>query len=162
MPAVSVGVLGLSMGGAATLLAAAEEPALQAVVVDSAFSHVRDMIAPGNGAHYALLQVDGAGVHPGHGGDVRHPVRHRRERGGAGESGRNSSLPHPGGPLRSRQPRIPVEQGVRIHASAQKGSEFWVVPGSDHVDAFLDAPDEYVERVDAYFNDRLMGAAPGN
>lgn len=52
--------------------------------------------------------------------------------------------------------RIPVGQGVRIHASSPAGSELWLVPGSGHVDAFLDSPDEYVERVDAYFRIQLQ------
>ena len=37
--------------------------------------------------------------------------------------------------------RVPAEQSVRIHASAPAGSELWLIPGSDHADAFLDAPD---------------------
>ena len=45
MPPERIGVLGWSMRGAASLLAAAEEPAIRAMVADSAFADVRDMIA---------------------------------------------------------------------------------------------------------------------
>ena len=54
--------------------------------------------------------------------------------------------------------RIPPEQSVRIHAAAPAGSELWLQPGSEHADSFLDAPDEYVERVDAYLRGRLAPA----
>jgi fermentation-respiration switch protein FrsA (DUF1100 family) len=51
--------------------------------------------------------------------------------------------------------RIPVEQGRRVHRAAPAGSDFWLVPGVDHVDAFTTYPVEYVRRVEAYFGERL-------
>ncbi len=51
--------------------------------------------------------------------------------------------------------RIPVEQGIRVHAASHQNSSLWLVPGTDHVDAFLNFPDEYTERVIAYFRGRL-------
>ncbi len=160
VPPVSVGVLGLSMGGAAALLAAAEEPALQAVVVDSAFAHVRDMIAQETARTTLFFKWMVPAFIPGM--EVMSDVLYGIDVGAVAPEQAAATLGYPILVIHAgADSRIPVEQGVRIHASAQNGSEFWAVPGSDHVDAFLDAPDEYVERVDAYFNDRLMGTAPG-
>jgi len=51
--------------------------------------------------------------------------------------------------------RIPWQQGQRVAAAAKEGSAIWLVPGVDHVDAFLTHPDEYVDRVSGYFDSRL-------
>ena len=53
--------------------------------------------------------------------------------------------------------RIPVSHGRRVRERAPQGSELWTLPGVDHVDAFLDQPEEYVARVLAYFSTRLDG-----
>ena len=41
--------------------------------------------------------------------------------------------------------------------TAPRGSELWLAPGADHVDAFTTYPQEYTEKVAAYFNFRLGG-----
>jgi pimeloyl-ACP methyl ester carboxylesterase len=53
--------------------------------------------------------------------------------------------------------RTPVSQGLRVYENAPPGSQLWIVPGAEHVDAFQDHPDEYVARVVAYFDSRLGG-----
>ena len=45
IPAARIGVLGFSMGGVASLLAATEEPRLRALVIDSAFASIDDLFA---------------------------------------------------------------------------------------------------------------------
>jgi len=56
--------------------------------------------------------------------------------------------------------RIPIEQGRRVHRAAPAGSKIWIAPGADHVDAFNNYPDEYVRRVESYFEERLGGRSP--
>ena len=51
--------------------------------------------------------------------------------------------------------RIPFEHSVRVHRAAQPESSIWLVPEVEHVDAFLTYPDEYIERVMAYYDARL-------
>ena len=52
--------------------------------------------------------------------------------------------------------RIPFDHGVRAHEASNSESKIWLVPGVEHVDAFLTHPNEYVERVDDYFKGRLQ------
>lgn len=154
VPSASMGVLGNSMGGATALLAAAGEPALRAVAVDSAFAHVRDMIAQETARTTLFPKWVVPAFIPGM--ELMSDVLYGIDVGAVAPEQAAAALGYPILVVHGdADSRIPVEQGVRIHASAHEGSELWLVPGSDHVDAFLDAPHEYVERVDAYFNGRL-------
>ena len=51
--------------------------------------------------------------------------------------------------------RVPWQQGQRVVVAAKEGTSIWLVPGSDHVDAFLVQPDEYVRKVSAYFDQQF-------
>ncbi len=51
--------------------------------------------------------------------------------------------------------RIPYQHGQRVQQAAPAGSSMWLVPDLDHVDAFATYPEEYVERVRAYLDDRF-------
>ena len=51
--------------------------------------------------------------------------------------------------------RIPAEQGLRVYSAAHPESELWTVAALGHVEAFSTYPDEYVDRVSAYFGSRL-------
>ena len=51
--------------------------------------------------------------------------------------------------------RIPYQQGQRVQQGAPTGSSIWLVPDVDHVDAFATHPEEYVERVREYLDDRF-------
>lgn len=155
-PPGSIGVLGFSMGGATALLAAAEEPGIGAAVADSAFADVRDMIAQETARTTIFPEWIVPAFIPGM--SFMSSALYGIDIGAVVPEDAAATL---GYPIRvfhgDADSRIPPEQSVRIHASAPAGSELWLVRGSDHADAFLDAPDEYVERVDAYFRDRLAG-----
>src|SRR5688572_7539644 len=150
----SVGLLGFSMGGGTSVLAAALEPGIEALIVDSAFADLGDLIAheaarktpfpesvvpifiPGAtllaellyGIDLDLLKPERAIA------DLAYPVLVIH--GDADE-------------------RIPVEHGRRIATAATAGSELWLVDGADHVDSSSVEPDEYKRRVVAYFRERL-------
>ena len=51
--------------------------------------------------------------------------------------------------------RIPVEHAVRLREAAYAGSELWTLPGVEHSGVFDARPDEYAERVGAYFEAQL-------
>ncbi len=159
-PPGGIGVLGWSLGGATALLAAAEEPAIRGVVADSSFADVHDLIAQETARATVFPQWTVPAFVPGmkiisrvlYGIDVGAVVPEKA----AGTLGYPILVIHGGA-----DSRVPKGQSIRIHASAPTGSELWLAPGSDHADAVLDAPDEYVERVDAYFRSRLADNAPG-
>ena len=154
-----IGLLGWSLGAATALLAAEDAPAIRAVVSDSSFADVHDLIAQETARATVFPQWSVPVFVPGmklvarvlYGIDVGAVVPEKS----AGTLGYPILVIHGGA-----DSRVPPEQSVRIHASAAAGSELWVVQGSEHADAVIDAPDEYVERVDAYFRDRLSGNAP--
>ncbi len=157
----SIGVLGWSMGGATALLAAAEEPEVRAVVADSAFAHVRDMIAQETARTTVFPKWAVPLFIPGM--EVMSQILYGIDVGTVAPEQASATLGYPILVIHGdADSRIPVEQSLRIDASAAEGSELWVIPGSDHADGFLDAPDEYVERVDAYLNDRLIKDTSGN
>ena len=149
-----MGALGWSMGGATALLAVAEEPAIRAVVADSAFADARDMIAQETARSTVFPEWMVPLFIPGM--SAMSSILYDIDVGAIAPERASATLGYPilviHGDLDSR---IPVEQSVRIHASSPAGSELWLVPGSDHTDAFLDLPGEYVARVETYFRDRL-------
>ena len=155
-----IGLLGWSLGAGTALLAAAEEPAIKAVVSDSSFADVHDLIAQETDRATVFPQWAVPVFVPGmkviarvlYGIDVGAVVPEKA----AGTLGYPILVIHGG-----EDSRVPVEQSVRIYASASAGSELWLVHGSDHADAVVDAPDEYVERVDAYFHSRLADNPTG-
>ena len=51
--------------------------------------------------------------------------------------------------------RVPLEHGERVVEAAKEGSSLWQVPDTDHGDAFLTYPDEYVDRVTEYLRSRF-------
>ena len=154
-------MLGWSMGGATALLAVAEEPEVRAVVADSAFAHVRDMIAQETARTTVFPKWAVPLFIPGM--EVMSDILYGIDVGAVAPEQASATLSYPILVIHGdADSRIPVEQSLRIHASAPEGSELWVIPGSDHADGFLDAPDEYLERVDAYVNDRLIKDTSGN
>ncbi len=158
-PPESIGLLGWSLGAATALLAAEQEPAIKAVVSDSSFADVHDLIAQETASATVFPQWMVPLFIPGmkvvsrllDGIDVGAVVPERS----AGTFDYPILVIHG-----EADQRVPVEQSVRIHASAPAGSELWTLPGSEHADAVFDATDEYVERVDAYFRARLTSNAP--
>ena len=159
-PPGKVGLLGWSLGGATVLLAAAEEPAIKAVVADSSFADVHDLIAQETARATVFPQWVVPVFVPGmkiisrvlYGIDVGAVVPEKA----AGALGYPILVIHG-----EADERVPAEQSVRIHASAPVGSELWLSPGSEHADAVIDAPDEYVKRVEAYYHSRLADSTTG-
>ena len=155
-----IGLLGWSLGGATALLAAAEEPAIKAVVADSSFADVHDLIAQETARATVFPQWVVPVFVPGmkvvsralYGIDVGAVVPEKA----AGTLGYPILVIHG-----EADERVPAEQSVRIHASAPVGSELWLSPGSEHADAVIDAPDEYVKRVEVYYHSRLADSTTG-
>jgi len=147
-------LMGFSMGAATSILAAAEEPRITAVAADSPYANASDLIAreaarktpiPGwltpifmPAARLLTKWIYGI--------DIGALVPERAVAG----------LGYPVLVIHGiADERIPWRQGQRVASAAETGSSIWLVPGVDHVDAFLTHPDEYVKRVSEYFDSRF-------
>ena len=153
---VRIGVLGMSMGAGTSVLAVAEEPGIRGLVVDSPYADVSELVAYEIGRKTPIPEwvapvfVPGASLFADmlFGVDLDKLVPEE-----AVESIGFPILVIHG----DSDTRIPTEHGLRVHEAAYLGSEIWVVPGVDHLDAFKTFPDDYLDRVVPYFRARLDG-----
>lgn len=156
-PTARIGVIGFSMGAAVSLLAAAAEPAIAAVVADSAFTSGRDVVAHGVRSVLRLppemlvLAADEL-VHRRHG----YRFSHARPIDAIGRvAPRPVLIIHGAGDT-----MVPVEHAHRLYAAAGEPRELWVVPGIEHCGAyFLDRP-AYCRRVIGFL-DQYLGSVEG-
>ena len=149
-----IGVLGFSMGAATALLGVADEPGIRAVVADSPYADVSDLIAQETARQTPfpewLVPIFVPGMKPLarmlFGIDVGKLVPEEAV----------TALDFPILVIHGTgDERIPVEHGVRVHMASHRDSVLWLVPDVGHADAFKERPEEYVERVAAYFSGRL-------
>jgi dipeptidyl aminopeptidase/acylaminoacyl peptidase len=146
-PEVShVGAWGGSMGGVATILAAAHRPEIEAVVVDSAFSTLEDEIA---------VRVPSAIMRPF--------IRFFAEQ----ETGISAQQVRPIDQIGRISPRpvliiqgladkaIPLDSAQRLYNAAGEPRTLWQENGVDHVAMFSAQPQEYEERVVSFLNGAL-------
>lgn len=154
VPADSIGVIGFSMGAATSVLGVSQEPGIRALVVDSPFASASDLItqevARRTPVPKWLVPLFGPGTKLA--ADVLHDIKLGDIDPESAAAGIDYAILLIHG---MEDERIPVEQGKRVHAASHQDSSLWLVPDTDHVDAFLNFPDEYTERVVAYFVVRL-------
>lgn len=149
-----VGVIGFSMGAGISIMAAAQEPGISALVADSPFARLSDLLVQ-EAARRTFLSEDviPAFVPPAklfanlvYGIDVDELAPEEDV----------SRLAYPVLVIHGEgDARIPVSHGRRIHERAPSGSEIWTPQGVDHVDAFIENPDEYVRRLLDYLDPRM-------
>ena len=153
-PPERVGIIGFSMGAAASALAAEQEPAIRALALDSPYAKVHDLVA-----NEAALKtpfprwIIPAFIPPArvmakwfYGIDLGQMIPEESV----------AALDYPILVIHGKNDeRIPVEHGIRVHGAGAAGSELWLVDSEGHADAYLEAPEEYVRRIAAYFEDRL-------
>lgn len=155
VPRGRIGVLGFSMGAAVGLLAAAQEPRLRAVVADSAFADIKDLIVSEvrqrttmpDGLVPALIpgmELAGQLVY----GIVLREVAPVRA---------VARLEYPLLLIHGEDDtRIPADHAQRLLAAARHPStQLWLVPDVGHARAFKSAPEEYTRRVADYFRARF-------
>jgi uncharacterized protein len=146
----AIGVLGISLGGAAAIGAAAETPAIGAVAADATFADVEPVIRrawpvvsglpalfwpPTRAMGRVMFGYDLGGSRP------------------ADDMARLGARPllliHGEADL-----LVPVEN-VRVLAARHGAARVRVVPGADHARSFFADPAEYVRLVSAFFTDAL-------
>ncbi len=147
-----VGLLGVSMGGAAALGAMAEDVSIGALVTDSAFS---DVVDAARTIWTRLTRTPGQLIYPGLW--LAHVI-----------SGVDFWAARPIDDLRRIGARpvlliqgaddflVPVAQARALN-TASPTSQYWEVAGADHGGSFRVQPMEYVERVATFFDAALTG-----
>ena len=155
-----IGVLGRSMGAGASVLAAAAEPDIRALVLEGTYAEVSDLVAFEVARKTPIPQWVAPIFIPGasqlanvlYGVDLSKLAPERAVR----------SVDIPILVIHGdADTRIPTEHGMRVHEAAYPDSEIWIVPGADHGDPFNTFPEDYVDRVVSYFGTRFgQEAAP--
>lgn len=136
-----VAMWGQSMGGATAILAAAEQPGIEAVIVDSAFTTLAETI--NTAVPIAVF---------------RPFIRPMAE----AETGISVDLVRPIDAIARIAPRpvfiihgaddtvVPPDSGPRLYAAAQEPKSLWVIAGAPHVGGYALDPVTYEARVIAF------------
>ena len=150
-PTVPIGVHGISMGGAIAISAVALCPEVAAVVTDSAFAHLTGAV------QHRFDSLRGVNLQ-------MHKLTMRvaeRMTGGRVARVRPVDLvariaPRPLLLIHGTNDGIvPYAHALELYAAAGEPKELWTLPGAMHAMARFHAPDEYVERVAAFFTRAL-------
>jgi uncharacterized protein len=152
-----IGILGVSMGAATALLAAAEEPAIKAIVSDSSYADIERMIQPGLHAFLGPFALPFAPL----------ILWHAERMVGAGPSEivpENAAAQLGDRPLfiihGETDPLISVDNAYRLQKAASGPTELWIVPDCVHAQAPAVAAEEYTTRVNSFFQSALDVRAP--
>jgi uncharacterized protein len=149
-----VGLLGLSMGAGIAIMVASQEAGIAAVVADTPFADIDDRIVEETARRTPIPEAVVPVFLPA--ARLFADVFYGIELGELAPADAVRQIPYPLLIIHGEADnRTPVSQSERVYGNAPAGSELWVVSGADHVDAFLNHPDEYVERVLTYFDSRL-------
>jgi uncharacterized protein len=147
-----IGILGISMGGASAILAAAKDKRLRAVVDDSGFSDAPSVIATSFEHFIHLPAFPFAPVTIGI-ADLRANIDVNRVRpmDVIDEiSPRPLLIIHEAGDA-----IVPVDNSLRNFAAARQPKHLWLLPGSGHAQAEIIAKSKYETRVTSFFEDAL-------
>ncbi|MDP6455085.1 MAG: alpha/beta fold hydrolase [SAR202 cluster bacterium] len=149
-----IGVLGLSMGAGTSAMTAAEESAITALVLDSPYAVASELIAQETARKTPFPEwlvpmfIPMAKMWA----DLLYDID-------VNAMAPEKVVSQLGYPIMviygTGDTRIPVDHGQRVFDAAPQGSVLWAVEGSDHLDAYIEHPDDYAERVIGYFRDRL-------
>lgn len=151
-----IGLLGVSLGGSAAILAAARCPEICAVVVDSTFTSVATMIQRqfrtfiNLPAIFAPLVVWAGERQLKVKAHLIEPIRAIPE-----ISPRPVLIVHGTG-----DEMIDVQNGHDLYLAARDPKELWIVPDTAHAQALSTHPAEYERRVIAFFRRAFAGAEP--
>lgn len=147
-----IGLLGFSMGAAASLLAAAEDKELPAVVTDSCWADLMDLIKseiarrPYMPRFLTPIVPGIAKIVYGVDTDEAKPLQ-----------AVNKIAPRPIFFIHGEADRkVPVENARRLYqANNNHSNTLWIVPGAKHVRSFKAQPEEYIDKVTAFFDRTL-------
>lgn len=151
LPAAHIGIVGFSMGAAIAILIAAEDHRVRAVVADSPFATINDVLMHAHRRYRLPVTLTVAltdivtRVRYGYSFDAVRPID---------AVGRIAPRPlfliHG-----SADGLVPVEHAYRLHAVAGTNSRLWIVHGVPHCGAYFDDREEYVQQVASFFQASL-------
>ena len=145
-----VGILGFSMGASTAILAAADEPGIHGVVADSPFAVASELVAQEAArktpfpswivpAFMPAVKLMANGIYGIDLGTLT-PVK------------AVTRLDYPVLIIHGTEDdRVPLDHGERVAAAGRNGTILWRVNVEGHAESLETYPDEYFERVDAYF-----------
>jgi uncharacterized protein len=144
-----IGLVGISLGGGAAVIAFGEEPQLAALWVDSTFSDIRlaveSELARNN---YPSFLANAAGLVSQFTGVnlfERSPLQAM-----ANSGNRPVFIAHSRGDL-----RLSYTFAESLYAAAGENVELWLVDNFDHVEAIYRIPEEYEQRLAGFFGQAL-------
>ncbi|PJF40657.1 MAG: alpha/beta fold hydrolase [Chloroflexi bacterium] len=153
VPQEQIGLMGFSMGGAVSMIAASHEPRIAALWTDSTFASLRDILGSETrraglptffsiGVPIASRVVTGIDI------TDSEPQQYAQNL-----NGRPYFIVHS-----ADDERIPLEQAMKLAAGAQRGGvavEPWIVPGAGHVEAIFADPETYETKLIEFFTTAL-------
>ena len=147
LPGAGIGVIGYSMGAAVSLLAAADEPRIKAVVADSSFAVMRDVVA------HAITRRR----------LPTRPVVALADRFTRRQYGYRFDSVRPVDAIARLAPRpvmivhgaadsmITASHAYQLYEAAQSPKELWLVSGVEHCGAYFLDRARYVDRMAHFF-----------
>ena len=152
----AIGVYGSSMGAGTALLTLPGEQGIQAAVLVSPYASAADLIAVEIARRTILPEWFAPVFIPG--ASLLSRMLYDIDVSALTPERAAAELDYPVLVIHGADdPRVPFEHGRRVYEAAPEGSTLWSPEGMGHSDAFEIAPDEFVERVHAYFWPRLGG-----
>jgi pimeloyl-ACP methyl ester carboxylesterase len=146
----TIGVLGVSLGAASSIGATAEEPAIGALVTDSAFADIAPLLKARwrkeSGLPQILLPSARLMIRVMYGYDIM-SSRPVAEIGAVAP--RPLLMIHCGNDV-----EVPISQMEQLRAAAP-AAEVWVIPECPHSEGYLIVPAEYEEKVIEFFKTDL-------
>jgi len=154
IPSDKIGVIGFSMGAGTAVIASVEEPNISALVIDSPYAKVSDLITSETARKTVFPEWITPIFIPGV--KLMATILYGIDVGALTPEEAVQQLSYPIFVIHGMSDtRIPYQHGERVHQHAHPESTIWLVPEVDHVDSFQTHPEEYVQKITDYFNRQL-------